>query len=135
MYKKLNICGGDNLSLMPFYWISFQWRILRGMMAVQRGRTWCLRASAKSWIRRTRPSRLSKAPSCNSTSPGEVRLWAKNWLWFCWVWKQNLMPLVTRSLQVTNSSVIQCVLLLPNVSCPHISVSYESDTVVHHVVI
>lgn len=45
----------------------FQWRILRGTMGVQRGPTWCLRASAKSSIRRTRVSQLS------STSSNSVR--------------------------------------------------------------
>lgn len=36
-------------------------------MAVQRGPTWCLRVSAKSSIRRTRPSRPSKPPSFDGT--------------------------------------------------------------------
>lgn len=55
-------CGSNDLSLMPFYLNSFQWRILRGTMAVQRDPIWCPRAFAKSWTKRTRPSQLSRTP-------------------------------------------------------------------------
>lgn len=115
-------CGSNDLSLMPFYLNSFQWRILRGTMAVQRDPIWCPRAFAKSWTRRTRPSQLSRTPPTNSTSLSEVTLWAKTWLWFCSVetgLDRNLMPSVTRSLQAT-TSVIHCVSLHPNVSFPHV---------------
>lgn len=101
-------CGFNDFGLMPFYWISFQWRILRGTTAVQRGPTWCLRASAKSWIRRTRTSRLSRAPprTVRALVRGDcglqltVVLFSGNRL--------GQEPNATRSLQVTISSVIHC---------------------------
>lgn len=105
---------------MLFCWISFQWRIWRGTTAAQSGPTWCPRASAKSWRRRTRRSRRSRE-NCKSLIGGET------------VDCGSVERKQTRTYchQEPTGDNQQChtvlyILLVPNVSFPR--VSYGSDT-------
>lgn len=56
------------LSLSPCP--SLQWRTWKGMMAVQRGPTWCLRTFSKYWRRRTIPAPLSSPNSWGGGAQG-----------------------------------------------------------------